>query len=104
MTHQYAHCNGALDTPDDGQKRADLSQLLRQLASECAGGVHKRDNGEAKVVGMAHEAQGLAVPIGLGHAEVAVDVFLQDTLSLIGRDRFADHSGLHKAVIVGAQP
>jgi hypothetical protein len=54
-----------------------LPQLLRALARKRAGRVHKGEDGEAKLVGVVHEAQRLAVAVGLRHAEVAVDVLLR---------------------------
>jgi hypothetical protein len=55
-----------------------LAQLLCCPACVSAWRVHKGDDGQAKLVGVAHKAHGLAVAVGLGHAKVAADVLLQD--------------------------
>lgn len=60
-------------------REACLAELLCIFAGVCTGGVHKGDNGEPKVVCMAHEAQRLAVAIGLWHAKISVDILLQST-------------------------
>ena len=53
-----------------------LAELLGIFAGVGARGVDKGDDGKPKVVRMAHEAQRLAVAVGLRHAKVAVDVLL----------------------------
>jgi hypothetical protein len=58
------------------QHKTHLAQLFGGLASICAWRVDKRHNGQAKLVGVPHEAHCLAVAIGLGHAKVAPDVLL----------------------------
>lgn len=68
-----------------------LPQVLSVLPCKSAGRIHKGDDGEPKLVGMLHEAQGLAIPVGLGHAKVAVDVFLQEQAARVCSERL--HTG-----------
>ena len=68
------------------QARPHLAKLLGKLAGERAGRVHKCDNWEAKVVSVAHEPKRFAVAVGLGHAKVAMDVFLWDA-QIVGKTK-----------------
>lgn len=62
----------------------DLALLLGCFSSISSWGVDKRENGESKVICVAHKAECLAVAIGLRHPEVAMNVFLQVALSESG--------------------
>lgn len=75
-TRTHMHRHTPEHTPPPPKTHTHLAQLLSCLAGVRAWCVHKCDNGQPKLVCMAHEAQCLAVTIGLGHAKVAADVFL----------------------------
>ena len=62
-----------------------LSPFLRLHAGIGAGGINKCEDGPVKFLRLAHQPQGLAIPLGAGHAEVEADVFLQ-RLPLSGAD------------------
>ncbi len=64
--------------------------LLGAEAGVGAGGVDEGEDGQAEFLGELHEAEGLAVALGLGHAEVAGDLFLGVAAFLLGDD----HDGL----------
>jgi hypothetical protein len=74
-------CSGRKDLPlnptHNPRPSAHLPQLLRGAAGVGARRVDKGDDGQPKLVGVAHEAHGLAVAVGLGHAKVAAHVLLQ---------------------------
>ena len=59
--------------------RKHLAELFSILAGIGARGIDKGDDGEPKMVGMAHEAQCLTVAIRLRHPKVAIDVLLHGT-------------------------
>jgi len=69
-------CHGAAQASCCSASASHLAQLLCVFAGVRARRVDKGDDGEAELVGVAHEAKRFAVAIGLGHAEVAVDVLL----------------------------
>jgi hypothetical protein len=52
--------------------RLGLAALLGALAGVGAGRVHQRDHRQAEAVGHLHQADRLAVALGAGHAEVAL--------------------------------
>ncbi len=59
----------------DGDGFGDVA-LLGADAGIGAGGVHEGDDGKAEFLSHAHQTEGLAIAFGVGHAEVAADVFL----------------------------
>lgn len=59
------------------RKSTHLSQLLCRLASVSTRCVYECHNGQSKLVCVSHEAQSLAVAVGLGHAEIASNVLLR---------------------------
>ncbi len=75
-------------TNDDADHRHTQGGQLEQVAANCLrlaallsthAGVGTRrvdegDNGEAELLCGLHQAQGLPIPLGAGHAEVAVDL------------------------------
>ena len=61
-----------------------LAALLGPDAAVGAGGVHEADHGPAELLGLAHEAQGLAVALGVRHAEVAAHTLLGGVAALDG--------------------
>jgi hypothetical protein len=54
-----------------------LPALLGADAGVGAGGVDQCDHRQAELFGQLHAAQGLAVALGMGQAEVALDLFLR---------------------------
>ena len=62
-----------------------LAPLLGLQAGVGAGGIDEGEDGAAELLRLAHEPQGLAVALRTGHAEVALEVFLQ-RLALAGAD------------------
>ena len=77
-----------------------------------AGGVNEGDDGEAELVGEAHQAKGLAVAFGMGGAEIAEDVFL-GIAAFLGADdddavvaeagKAADHGAVIGVLAVAVQ-
>ncbi len=59
-------------------------------ARKGSGCVDERDHGQAEFFGEAHQAKGFSITFGLGHTEVALDIFLGVAAFLLGDD----HDGL----------
>ena len=68
-----------------------LAPLFGADAGKGAGGIHEGDDGELEPLGHLHEAERLAVPFGIRHPEVAVDLLLGIVPLLVAddHDRFA---------------
>ena len=78
QAHTGMNCkNNLIHKCDTGvDPHLSLTQFLSVLASEGSRRVHESHDGEPELVGVAHEAQCLAVAVGLRHAEVSVDILL----------------------------
>ena len=72
-------------------KAVHLAKLLCVLAGICTRRVHEGEDGKAELVSVAHEAQRLAVAVGLWHAEVAVNVLLQQ-IPVPGNESITPHT------------
>ena len=80
-----------------GQVAGDRLGLAAGLGLDAgvgAGRVDQADHREVALLGQLHEAQGLAVSLRAGHAEVALDVFLDGAALLVADE--------HDAVVVRA--
>ena len=69
----------------DGNGLGDVAGLGLD-AGVGAGGVDEGKDGQAELLGEFHQAEGLAVALGLGHAEIADDVLLGVPTLLLGND------------------
>ena len=67
-----------------------LAALLGVDAGIGARGIDEGDDGQAELLGELHEAQGLPVALGTGHAEVAAGALAQRAALLV-----ADHDDVH---------
>ena len=63
-----------------------LAALLGADAGIGAGRVDQRDDGHVELVGHLHQAHGLAIALGLGHAEVVADAALGVGALLVADD------------------
>ncbi len=64
-----------------------LAAFLRVDAGPGAGGVDEGDHGQREAVGELHQADRLAVALGLGHAEIVADAGLGVVTLLLAEDR-----------------
>ena len=88
-----------------------LAASLGVKAGEGARGVDERDDGQVELLGQAHDAHGLAVTIGVGHAETVGNLLLggaalavthEDDALAADVDQAGEHGGVvsHQAVAV----
>jgi hypothetical protein len=67
-----------------------LAAFLGAQAGPGTRRVYEGEDGDAELLGQLHEAEGLAVALGVGHAEVAAEVLLGVAAALVADD----HDGL----------
>jgi hypothetical protein len=103
--------HGDTETGEDRERGADglaLSTLLGADAGVRAGRVDEREDGQTEAVGHFEETDGFAVAFGVGHAEVAGDVFAGGAAFLVPHDDDAPPAVLRQPAddrgIVGEAP
>src|SRR5229473_4129038 len=88
--------------------RLGLTALLGAEPGIRAGRVHQGDDGRTELLGQMHEAQRLAITLGVGHPEVAVQILL-GVAALLVPDHHDAHAveprpAAHQGGIVAEQP